>query len=58
MMDSEEEEEEEVWVEVDERSSITTVRSQDTSQGNFRTLALLATTATPSSMLLRNVQHC
>jgi hypothetical protein len=57
-VDSEDEEKEEVWVKTNDKSSVTTVHSHDTSQGNVRTLALLAATATPSSMLLRNVQHC
>jgi hypothetical protein len=57
-VDSEEEEEEEVWIEAEDRSSVITAHNQDTWQGTVRTLALLAATATPSSMLLKNVQHC
>jgi hypothetical protein len=57
-VDSEDEDEEEVWVEAKDRSSVVTVHNQDTSQGTIRTLALLAAIATPSSMLSRNVQHC
>ena len=56
-VDSEDKEEEEVWFEAEERSSIITAHSQDISQGTVITLALLATIATPSSMLSRNVQH-
>jgi hypothetical protein len=54
----EEEEEEEEWVEAKDRSSIIIVHRQDTWQGTIRTLELLAATATPSRMLLKNVQHC
>jgi hypothetical protein len=41
-----------------EKSSFITTHSQDTWQGTVKTLALLASIATPSSMLLKNVQHC
>jgi hypothetical protein len=43
-VDSEDKDEEEVWVEAEDRSSVTTVHNQDTSQGTVRTLALLAAT--------------
>jgi hypothetical protein len=58
IVDSDEEEEEEAWVEAEDRSSVITAHNQDTWQGTIRTLALLATIATPLSMLLKNVQHC
>jgi hypothetical protein len=51
VVDSEEEEEEEVWVEAKDRSSVTNAYNQDTLQGAFRTLALLAATATRLNML-------
>jgi hypothetical protein len=52
-----EEEEEDVWVEVEDKSFIITAHNQDTWKGIVRTLALLVAIATPSSMLLKNVQH-
>jgi hypothetical protein len=58
VVDSEDEDEEEVWVEFEHRSSVIIAHSQDTWQGIVRTLALLVATATPSSMLLKNVQSC
>jgi hypothetical protein len=57
-VDSAEEEQEEVWVKVEEKSYVITVHNQDTWQGTFRTLVPLAATSIHSSMLLRNVQHC
>jgi hypothetical protein len=56
-VDYEEEEEEEVWVEVEDISFVINVHNQDTWQGTVRTLVPLATTATHWSMLSRNVQH-
>jgi hypothetical protein len=50
--------EEEVWFEVEDRSSVITAHNQDTWKWIFRTLVPLAATATHSSMLARNVQHC
>jgi hypothetical protein len=41
MVDSEEENEEEEWVEAEDRSSIITVQNQDTLQGISRTLVPL-----------------
>jgi hypothetical protein len=49
-VDSEEEEEEEVWVEVEDISSAITVHIQDTWQGTVRTLVPLAATVTHSNM--------
>jgi hypothetical protein len=57
-VDYEEEEEEEVWVEVKDRSFVITAHIHDTWQGTIKTLLPLATIATHSSMLLRNVHHC
>jgi hypothetical protein len=50
-VDSEDEEEEEVWVEAEKRSSATIAHNQDTLQGNVRTLAQLAATAACLNML-------
>jgi hypothetical protein len=50
VVDSEEEDEEEVWVEVEDRSSIITAHSQDTWQGTVRTLVPLAVIATHLNM--------
>jgi hypothetical protein len=58
VVDSEEEEEEEAWVEVKDRSFFITAHKHDTWQGTVRTLVPFASTATHSSMLSRNVQHC
>jgi hypothetical protein len=46
VVDSEEEDDEEEWVEAKDKSSVITVHNQDTLQGIFRTLVLLAATAT------------
>jgi hypothetical protein len=54
-VDSEEEEEKEVWVKNKDRSSITTVHNQDTST---RTLALLVAIATHLNMLMKIVLCC
>jgi hypothetical protein len=56
-VDSEEEEEEELWVEVKERSYVITTHNQDTWHGTVRTLVPLEAMETHSSMLSRNVQH-
>jgi hypothetical protein len=58
MVDSEEEDEEEAWVEVEVRSFVITVPSQVTWQGTVRTLVPLAATATHLNMLLKIVQYC
>jgi hypothetical protein len=50
-VDSEDEDEEEVWAEAEDRSSVTTAHNQDTWQGTVRTLAPLAAIVTLSSML-------
>jgi hypothetical protein len=50
-VDSEEEDEEEEWVEAEDRSSVITVHNQDTSQGIVKTLVPLAATATHLNML-------
>jgi hypothetical protein len=50
--------EEEVWVEVEDRSYVITAHSQDTWQGTVRIFVPLTATATHLSMLSRNVQHC
>jgi hypothetical protein len=50
-VDSEEEDDEEEWVEDEDRSYVITVCNQDTSQGNFKTLLPLAATATRLNML-------
>jgi hypothetical protein len=57
-VDSEEEDEEEAWVEVEVRSFVITVPSRVIWQGIVRTLVPLAATATHLNMLLRIVQHC
>jgi hypothetical protein len=49
-MNSEDEDDEEVWVKVEDRSSVITVQSQNTWQGTFKTLVPLAATATHSNM--------
>jgi hypothetical protein len=51
VVDSEEEDKEEVWVEVKDRSFVTTTCNQDTSQETVRTLALLIATVIHSNML-------
>jgi hypothetical protein len=58
VVDSKEKEEEEVWFKVEHGSSVITMHNQDTWKGTVRTLVPLATIATHSSMLSRNVQHC
>jgi hypothetical protein len=58
MVDSEEEDEEEVWVEVKARSSIIIVPSQVIWKGTIRTLVPLAAIATHLNMLLKIVQYC
>jgi hypothetical protein len=50
MGDSEEEDEEEAWVEVEVRSSAITVHNQVTWKGTVRTLVVLAATATHLNM--------
>jgi hypothetical protein len=57
-VDSEEEDEEEAWVEVEVRLSIITVHNQDIWQGIFRTLVPLATIVTHLIMSLKIVQYC
>jgi hypothetical protein len=54
-VDSEEEDEEEVWVAVEAKSFVIIVYIQDTWKGVVRTLVPRAVTATHSNMLLRNV---
>jgi hypothetical protein len=49
-VDSEDEEEEEVWVEVEDRSSVITAHNQDTWKGTERTLVPLEATTTHSNM--------
>jgi hypothetical protein len=51
VVDSEDEDEEEVWIKAKDRSSVTTTHNQDTSQGSVRTLALLEATAAHLNML-------
>jgi hypothetical protein len=58
MVDSEEEDEEEAWVEVEVRSFVITAPIQVTWQGTVRTLVPLAATATHLNMLLKIVQYC
>jgi hypothetical protein len=50
-VDLEEEDEEEEWVEAEDRSSIITAHNLDTLQGIFRTLVLLAATTARLTML-------
>ena len=50
-VDSEEEDEEEEWVEAEDRSSVITVHNLDTLQGIVRTLVLLTATTTCLTML-------
>jgi hypothetical protein len=57
-VDSEEEDEEEVWAKVEAKSFVITMHSWDIWQGTSRTLVPRAVTITHSNMLLRNVQHC
>jgi hypothetical protein len=57
-MDSEEEDEEEVWVKVEVRSFFITVHGQEIWQGTVRTLVPLATTTTHLNMLLKIVSSC
>jgi hypothetical protein len=57
-MDSEEEDEEEEWVEIEDRSFVITAHSHDTWQGTVKTLVPLVANATHSNTLSRNVQHC
>jgi hypothetical protein len=54
-VNSEEEDNEEVWVEVEVRSFVITVHSQDIWKGTVRTLVPLATTAMHLNMLLKIV---
>jgi CTP:molybdopterin cytidylyltransferase MocA len=51
VVDSEEEDEEEEWVEAMDRSSVITVHNQDTLQGIVRTLVPLAATTARLNML-------
>jgi hypothetical protein len=57
-VDSKDEDKEEVWVEAEDRSFVTSMHNQDTWKGTVRTLVPLASNATLSSMSSRNVQHC
>jgi hypothetical protein len=58
MVDSEEEDEEEAWVEVEVRLFAITAPSQVIWQGTVRTLVLLATNVTHLIMSLKNAQSC
>jgi hypothetical protein len=58
VVDSKEEDEVEVWVEVKVISFVITMYNQDIWQGTFRTLVPLDATATHLNMLLNIVQHC
>jgi hypothetical protein len=58
MVDSEEEDEEEAWVNVEVRSFVITAPNKVTWKGTIRTLVQLATTATHLIMLLKIVQYC
>jgi hypothetical protein len=58
MVDSEEEDEEGAWVEVEVKSFVITVHNQITWEGIVRTLVPLATIATHLNMLLKIVQYC
>jgi hypothetical protein len=51
MVDLEEEDKEEVWVEDEDRSSLITACNQDTWKGTVITLVLLAATTAHSNML-------
>jgi hypothetical protein len=51
MVDSKDEDEEEVWVEAEEKSFVTTTHNQDTYQGTVKTFSLIAATAIPSNTL-------
>jgi hypothetical protein len=57
-VDSVEEDEEEVWVEVNVRSFVITAHRQEIWQGTVKTLVPLATTATHLNMLLKIVLCC
>ena len=57
-VDSEEEDEEEAWVEVEVRSFVITVPIRVIWRGIVTTLVPLAPTTTHLNMLLRNFQHC
>jgi hypothetical protein len=58
MVDSEERDEEEVWVEGEVRSFSITMHSLDIWQGIVRTLVLIATTVIHLIMSSKNVQCC
>ena len=58
MVDSEEEDEEEVWVDVEVRSFVITTHRQVTWQGTFITLVPLEATATHFNMLLKIFTCC
>jgi hypothetical protein len=51
VVDSKDEDEEEVWVKAKDRSSATISHNQDTLQGTVRTLALLVATTAHLNML-------
>jgi hypothetical protein len=51
MVDTEDEDEDEEWVEVEDRSSVTTAHNQETWQGIVRILTLHAVIAARSTML-------
>jgi hypothetical protein len=57
-VDSKEEDEEEAWDEVEDRSYVITAHNQDIWQGIVRTLVLLATIVTHLTMSLNIVQRC
>ena len=58
MVNSEEEDEVEVWVEVEVRLFVISTHNQDIWQGIVRTLVLLTTTVIRSTMSLKIVQYC
>jgi hypothetical protein len=58
VVDSEEEDEQEAWIEVEVRSFVTTVHSQDTWKGTVRTLVPLVSTTTHSNLSLNIVLRC
>jgi hypothetical protein len=58
MVDSEDEKEEEAWVEVEVRSFVITAPSQEIWQGIVRALVPLVATATHLNTLLKIVQSC
>jgi hypothetical protein len=58
VVDSEEEDEQEAWIEVEVRSFVTTAHNQDTWKGTVRTLVPLVSTATHSNLSLNIVLRC